>query len=208
MTTPRMTSDTTFFMATHDTAWMRVTEREDPLSTLTDKNFVVDLTRALVRYPTVNPPGNEQESAEFVGKHMEALGLEVEVQRFAEHRANVLGRMRGSGDKRALVLTGHLDVVPPGGQEWSHSPFDAVLEDGRIYGRGSCDMKGGVAAMVAGVKSLLGNGFRPRGDIVLAFTAGEEAGMQGAQVMVERRSLEEAGYLVVGEPSDINVYIG
>ncbi|HEX8919705.1 MAG TPA: M20 family metallopeptidase, partial [Chloroflexota bacterium] len=169
---------------------------------------VVDLTRELVRFPTVNPPGNERESAEFLGRRMEEMGLEVEVQTIAEQRANVLGRIRGRGEGPSLVLTGHLDVVPPGGQAWTRPPFDAVLEDGRIYGRGSCDMKGGVAAMVAAAATLVRDGFRPQGDIVLACTAGEEAGLQGALVMVERRSLEGAGFLVVAEPTDLNVYIG
>ena len=172
-----------------------------------DRDLVVELTRELVRFPSVNPPGDEQEVAEFLGGRMSDLGLEVELQPFAPKRANVIGRLRGAGAGH-LVITGHLDVVPTGGQEWRHAPFAAELAGGRLYGRGSCDMKGGVAAMVAASAALKRGGFRPKADLILACTAGEEAGMQGALAMVERRSLQGSRYLVVAEPSDLNVYIG
>jgi succinyl-diaminopimelate desuccinylase len=123
------------------------------------------------------------------------------------NRANVLGRLPGSGDGH-LVLTGHLDVVPPGGQAWEHDPFGAEMVDGRIYGRGSADMKGGVAAMVAALAALKAAGFQPSADVILAATCGEEAGMLGAGAMVKNGSLSGSRYLVVGEPSDLEVFIG
>jgi len=185
------------------TSGMEVTSKREP----PDRNLVTELTQQLVRFPSVNPPGNEQEVAEFLGGRLRELGLQVEIQPLGESRANVIGRIRGEGTGH-LVLTGHLDVVPPGGQEWEHDPFAADLVDGRIYGRGSADMKGGVAAMVAAAASLASSGFRPRADLILACTAGEEAGMLGALTMVERRSLEGARHLVVAEPSDLNVFVG
>lgn len=172
-----------------------------------DRDLVVDLTRELVRFRSVNPPGNEQEVAEYLAGRMTELGLEAELQPLEEGRANVIGRLRGEGSGH-LVLTGHLDVVPPGGQEWRHDPFGADLDDGRIYGRGSADMKGGVAAMVTAAAALVRSGFRPSADLILACTAGEEAGMLGAIAMVERGALEGARYLVVAEPSDLNVFVG
>src|SRR5579872_4023843 len=135
-----------------------------------DKDLVVELTRDLVRIQSVNPPGNEQEAAEYLGNRMRHLGLEVELQHLEPDRAQVIGRLRGSGDGH-LVLTGHLDVVPPGGQTWEHEPFAADLVDGRIYGRGSADMKGGVAAMVAAAAALIDAGFHPSADFVIAATA-------------------------------------
>lgn len=172
-----------------------------------DPEEVVELTRDLVRFPSVNPPGNEAAPAEYLAKRMTDMGLDVEVQTLEPDRANVIGRIKGSGDGH-LVFTGHLDVVPPGGQAWKHDPFAADLVDGHIYGRGSADMKGGVAAMVAAAGALLRAGFKPKADYVIAATCGEEAGMLGAQAMGDRRSLEGSRYLVVGEPSDLDVFIG
>lgn len=177
------------------------------MTTDIDRDLVVDLTRQLIRFQSTNPPGNEEEPARWLASRMEALGLEAEIQQLEPDRANVIGRLRGTGEGH-LVFTGHLDVVPPGGQEWEHGPFDADLVDDRIYGRGSADMKGGVAAMVAAAAALVCDGFRPSADVVIACTAGEEAGMMGAAAMVERRSLEGSRYLVVAEPSDLDVFIG
>jgi succinyl-diaminopimelate desuccinylase len=171
-----------------------------------DRDLVVELTRDLVRFKSINPPGDEQPAAEYLAAQLRELGLEAEMQVLEPNRANVLGRLRGSGDGH-LVLTGHLDVVPPGGQRWDHDPFGAELVDGRIYGRGSADMKGGVAAMAAAMAALKAGGFRPTADVILAATCGEEAGMLGAGAMVENGSLSGSRYLVVGEPSDLEVFI-
>jgi succinyl-diaminopimelate desuccinylase len=172
-----------------------------------DRDLVVELTRELIRFRSVNPPGNERPVAEFLAKRMQELGIEAEIEQLAPDRANVVGRLRGSGSGH-LVFTGHLDVVPPGGQAWEHDPFAADLVDGRIYGRGSADMKGGVAAIVTALAALAKSGFKPSADIILAATAGEEAGMIGAAAMVERQSLAGSRYLVVAEPSDLDVFIG
>src|SRR5579872_6997787 len=172
-----------------------------------DRDLVVELTRALVRFRSINPPGNEQEPAEYLGNHLHRIGLEVDLQQLAPGRSNVLGRLPGAGEGH-LVFTGHLDVVPPGDQPWSHDPFAGEMADGRIYGRGSADMKGGVAAMLTALEALARGGFQPKADVILAATAGEEAGMLGARAMVERRSLTGSDYLVVGEPSGLEVFIG
>lgn len=172
-----------------------------------DPNLVVELTRDLIRFPTVNPPGNELPAARYLADRMEQFGLDVELQELEENRANVIGRLRGQGEGH-LVFTGHIDVVPPGGQAWQYPPFGGDLVDGRIYGRGSADMKGGVAAIVAALASLKHAGFRPAADVIAACTYGEEAGMVGAKGMTERRSLEGSRYLVVAEPSDLGVYVG
>jgi succinyl-diaminopimelate desuccinylase len=171
-----------------------------------DPDLVVELTRDMVRTQSVNPPGDEQPVAEYLAGAARRHGLEAEIEMLDEARANCLVRLPG-GDAPSLVFTGHLDVVPPGEQPWEHPPFGAELVDGRMYGRGSADMKGGVAAILAAMAALKESGFAPGGDVVLAATAGEEAGLYGARAMVERRSLEGAGYLVVAEPTDLNVFV-
>ena len=173
-----------------------------------DRDLVVDLTRELIRFQSVNPPGNEQPVAKYLATRLRDLGLEAELEEVEAGRANVVARLHGQGSGH-LVFTGHIDVVPPGGQKWAHGPFDADLVDGkRIYGRGSADMKGGVAAIAAAMASLVASNFRPTADIVLAATCGEEAGMLGARAMADRGSLQGARYLVVAEPSNLDVFIG
>lgn len=172
-----------------------------------NRDLVVELTQDLIRFPTVNPPGNELPAAQYLATRMEELGLEVELQELEQNRANVIGRLRGEGEGH-LVFTGHIDVVPPGGQEWQYSPFGGDLVDGRIYGRGSTDMKGGVAAIVAALAALKQSGFQPKADVIAACTYGEEAGMVGAKGMTEKQSLTGSRYLVVAEPSDLGVYVG
>lgn len=171
-----------------------------------DRDLVVDLTRELIRFRSVNPPGDEQPVAEFLqGKFLD-LGLQVQLQPVAPNRANLIARLPGRGTGH-LVLTGHLDVVPSGEQQWEHGPFDADLVDGRVYGRGSADMKGGVAAMVAAAAALAQAGFHPEADLVLAFTSGEETDELGSKAMVDQRSLDGSRWLVVGEPTDLDVFI-
>jgi succinyl-diaminopimelate desuccinylase len=171
-----------------------------------DSDLVVRLTRDMIRLRSVNPPGDERPVADYLAAEARQNGLEAELQKLDPGRANCIVRLPG-GDAPALVLTGHLDVVPPGDQAWEHDPFGAELADGRIYGRGSTDMKGGVAAILTAMIELRRSGFRPAGDVVLAATAGEEAGLYGARAMVERRSLQGGGYLVVAEPTDLNVFV-
>jgi succinyl-diaminopimelate desuccinylase len=174
-------------------------------SVAADQELVVELTRELVRYRSVNPPGNEGEIAEHLAGRMRDLGIEATVETVEPGRANVIGKIAGAGGK-PLVFTGHLDVVPPGGQRWQHDPFAAELVDGRIYGRGSADMKGGVAAIVTAMAALARADYQPSGDIFLAATCGEEAGMIGARAIVDAQGLPTGGNLIVAEPTDLNVF--
>ncbi len=168
---------------------------------------VVELTRELIRFQSVNPPGNELPAAQYLAAWCNDRGIEASVEEVSAGRANVVARIKGNGTGH-LVFTGHIDVVPPGGQKWEHDPFEADLLDGRIYGRGSADMKGGVAAIAVAMASLARTGFRPTADIILAATCGEEEGMLGAQAMVTSGSLHGAAHLVVAEPSNLDVFIG
>ena len=177
-------------------------------STITpDRDLVVSLTQELIRFQSVNPPGNEKPAAEYLAARLRDLGLEAIIEDVEPGRANMVARVRGEGDGH-LVFTGHLDVVPPGGQKWKHDPFAAELVDGRIYGRGSADMKGGVAAIATAMAALSAAGFKPKADVILAATCGEEAGMLGAQALAARDSLAGAGHLVVAEPTNLDVFIG
>lgn len=172
-----------------------------------DCEDVVDLTRNLVRFDTTNPPGNEEAANRYLGAFLSGYGIEVEYQQVEPGRANLIARLRGTGEKGHLVFSGHMDVVPPGEAAWEHDPFAADLADGRIIGRGSADMKGGVAAMAVALTTLARTGFVPRADVILAVSAGEERLAPGARHMVATRVLEGSAHLVVGEPTGLDVCI-
>lgn len=179
---------------------------EDLLSRIREDE-VVNLCRDLVRFKSVNPPGDELEIAEYVAGALREAGLIVEVIPHTPTRASVLARLRGSGDVPALFYTGHLDVVPVGAEEWLHDPFGGEVIEGRLWGRGSSDMKGGDAAMIAAAKILAAADLSLKGDLILAFTAGEEGEQLGATELATRLDSIPVQAVVVAEPSSNDVYV-
>ena len=101
----------------------------------------IELTRALLRFNTINPPGNEQPCADYLGGLLEAAGFTIRSYPMGENRTNLVARIGGSAGKKPLCFSGHTDVVPLGAAPWSTAPFGGDIEDGKIYGRGSSDMK-------------------------------------------------------------------
>jgi acetylornithine deacetylase/succinyl-diaminopimelate desuccinylase-like protein len=144
-----------------------------------------ELLQALIRFDTTNPPGNEAACMAFLRELLEEHGFGVETYARAPERPNLVARLEG-GDAPPLLLQGHLDVVTTGGQSWSRPPFDGVLEDGFVWGRGAIDMKGGVAMLVSAFVRARVEGVRPAGDVLLVLLADEEAGGDfGARYLAE-----------------------
>ena len=115
---------------------------------------VVKFCQDLVRIKSVNPPGDELEAAEYVASTLKKIGLDVEVIKHSPSRGSVLARLKGSRQMPALLYNGHLDTVPVGAEKWTHEPFSGEIAEGKVWGRGASDMKGGLAAMMAAVKTL------------------------------------------------------
>lgn len=159
----------------------------------TFRDRVAQITRDLIQIDTTNFGGNdsrgEPEAAAYCAKLMEALDMAPEILESAPGRASVVGRMRGwDTDAPALVLHGHLDVVPADASEWSVDPFAAEVIDDVIYGRGAADMKGMDAVMLTALEFLHAQGIRPRRDIILALFGDEEAGgVYGSDWLVTHR---------------------
>ena len=165
-------------------------------------NEPVLLAQSLVRAETVNPPGDELAAAALLAPRLEAAGFSTELHELAPGRPSLIARLAGGGDRPALCLTGHLDVVAVGGAAWSREPFGGELAEGRLHGRGSSDMKGGVAAIVVAAERLAGSiGARAGAGLELVFTAGEETGCEGAARLADAGLLERAGAIVVAEPT-------
>lgn len=135
-----------------------------------------DLLRNLIRFDTTNPPGAEAPCIAYVESLLKAFGFETTLVGKDPNRPNLITRLCGIGNAPPLLLFGHVDVVPTADQDWSHDPFDAVIERGYIWGRGALDMKSGVAMMLSALLRLRAERATPAGDIVLAVLSDEEAG--------------------------------
>ncbi len=173
-----------------------------------DDQQLVAFTQALIRCQSWNPPGDETGVAALVAQQLEGFGLEVEIDPLGPSRHNVTGRLRGGGaGQGGLLLAGHLDTVPPGDGPWSHDPLGGRLEDGRIYGRGAADMKGGLAAMVFAAGALARSGLELPGNLLVAGTVGEEVDCRGAQALLEKGWLEGVGAIAIPEPTGVELCI-
>lgn len=166
-----------------------------------DEPGLVRLCADLVRFNTANPPGNERIAAEYVAAYLAPLGFTSEYLHHDAERATLVARRKGAGRVPGLVFNGHLDVVPVGGQAWRYPPFAGEVAAGRVWGRGSSDMKGGVAAMLAAIRSVVESGIELGGDLVFAATAGEEHSMIGAYAVAGSGLLGDVQAIVISEPT-------
>jgi succinyl-diaminopimelate desuccinylase len=175
-----------------------------------DRNRAFDPIRFLqqvVAVDSCDPPGNEIEIARFVHQALLDLGVEVRLDEFQPGRANVLGRIRGTGGRPSIVFSSHMDTVPVGKVPWLRPPFSGEIADGRLYGRGSSDMKSALAAMIGAAGKLAAAPASLQGDVILAFTAGESANLLGARRFAEQGLKAEIGAFLCGEPSNLDIII-
>ncbi len=177
---------------------------------------VVDLVRSLIRFDTSNTgeletTKGEAECARWVAEQLEEVGYETEyIEAGAPGRANVFTRLAGADSSRgALMLHGHLDVVPAEASDWSVHPFSGALEDGYVWGRGAVDMKDMVGMMIAVARAFKRSGTVPPRDLVFAFVSDEEAGGKyGCKWLVENRpDLFEGVTEAVGEVGGFSLTI-
>jgi succinyl-diaminopimelate desuccinylase len=172
-----------------------------------DRDAAVRLLTECVKLATVNPPGNEKLAADWLAEQLAYMGFRPMVADLGNNRANVVTVLQGSGERPALVFNGHLDVVPIGDTPWTHDPFGGVHVAGRLYGRGTSDMKGGLMAMVMAADALKRAGARLKGDLIVSGVADEETGALGAKTWVQAGGLRGVGAVVIGEPTNLEVYI-
>lgn len=180
----------------------------DPLAYIRADRLVALCSR-LVQIRSVNPPGGERAIAEFVAGVLAAGGIGAELISHGPARASVLARIKGRGEAPNLLYSAHLDTVPVGADAgvWLHDPFGGAVADGKVWGRGAADMKGGLAAMIGAALALVEAGVSLPGDLLLAFTAGEEVDSLGAYAVAERPDLGPVGAIIVSEPSSNELFI-
>ncbi len=184
-----------------------------------NRDKAIKFLQKMVSIPSVT--GDEAAIQAFVADYMKAIGLDVDmwetdweelkkhpgyrpVNRGYEGRPNIVATRRGTGGGRSLLLNGHTDVIPVGnGEGWSDNPWSAAIKDGRIYGRGSCDMKSGVASHILAVEFLKGAGIDLKGDVYINVVIDEEVSGHGTLDTVIRGYKADAG--ISGETSDLAV---
>jgi acetylornithine deacetylase len=187
-----------------------------------EKNQVTDFLRELVRIPSVT--GDEGPIQQSIARRLKQMGLSVDVwepdwealkkhpgyvavSRGYEGRPNVVGILRGKGGGKSLLLNGHVDVIPAGAPEaWTHGPWSGDLADGRIYGRGSSDMKAGLAAMTMAAQAVIQSGIRLKGDVILEYTVDEELSGNGTLACVMKGYRGDGG--ICCETSSMRVQPG
>ncbi len=162
---------------------------------------VISLTKKLLSFNTINPPGNEEKIARYTGELLRENGFETELLVYGDNRLHLIAEKGLSEIVPPIVFSGHFDTVPLGSKKWTYDPFEGVIKDYKIWGRGSSDMKGGLAAMICASLEVF-SGTNPEGGIRLIFTAGEELGCQGAQDLVKKmNNRDKARAVIVGEPT-------
>ncbi len=172
----------------------------------------VAFTQELVRIPTENPKlaaieaGAEATCQDVIEARLRALGCTTERWEVYPGRPDLVGTLRGEGGEmaRSLILNGHIDVVPAGDPAaWTYAPFAAEIADGKIWGRGTVDMKGGIAAMITAVEAIQLAGIRLQGDVLLESVVDEETGGPGTMQTIEHGYRADAAIVV--EPTDFAV---
>jgi len=177
------------------------------------KNELVQLVSDIVKIPSINPTypgevyedvlGGETKVAMHMKPFLDNIGLKTDIWDKEEGRSNLVGVYKGSGGGKSLIFNGHTDVVPPGAEEqWTlDGPWSGKVADGKIWGRGSCDMKGGDVCAFIALKSLLNAGLKPKGDVILEYVVGEEMmnTPAGTGATIERGYKADAAIVV--EPS-------
>ena len=168
----------------------------------------ISLTRTLLAFETVNPPGREHDCAHMAGQLLKDAGFSVEYFDYEPGRTSVVARIGGSDRKPPLCLTGHLDVVPLGTRQWSKAPFTGETDGDKLYGRGTSDMKSGVAAILTACVSL-SKTLKGTAGLVVVLTAAEEGGCIGsARLATMPKLMGKAGAIVVGEPTSNTPLVG
>lgn len=167
----------------------------------------LSLSRDLLRFDTINPPGDERACALHLGAILEGAGFAVQTYEFAPARTSLIARRGGSSDRAPLCFAGHIDTVPLGARAWQRDPFAGETGEGRLYGRGSSDMKSGVAASVIAATRLAARLDATAG-LLLVLVAGEETGCEGSRHLAGLQVLSNAGAIVVGEPTGNYPFVG
>ncbi len=169
---------------------------------------LVELVSDLVRLPSENPPGREALVEQYLMQYCEINSLLVERVPVLSNRANLIITLPGEHDDAPLAFTGHMDVVPVSAEEllrWKTDPYEPVILDGRMYGRGAADMKGGLACALFAMSEYARASIRPSRTVHLLVTCDEEYNMRGSRAFLEHPLMGKLSDLIVCEPTGMTL---
>ncbi len=171
---------------------------------------LTDLICNLIAVDTSNPPGNEANLCANIENYFNRLNISITTYPLDSQRKSLVARIKGRSDKNILAFTGHMDVVPVSPREreaWHTPPFEPVIKNGRIYGRGSTDMKSGLAtamtALMLTCEKIKSGSYLPETDIMLIITCDEEDFMSGSKKLLRESFIKDIGKLIVCEPTSL-----
>ncbi len=148
-----------------------------------------ELLQRLIRFDTTNPPGNEAGCIQFLNDLLQEAGIRTSLLALSPERPNLYARLPGRGAAPPLLLYGHVDVVSTQNQPWTRPPFDGLIDDGYVWGRGALDMKGGIAMLVSALLRAKAEGISLPGDVIFCAVSDEEhIGEYGAKFLVEQHA--------------------
>lgn len=169
--------------------------------------LLFEIFKGLIEIDTSNPDGNEKEAALYLKTVFDRYGINCLVQEISETRANFFAEFDTGRPGDTLMFNGHLDVVPAL-EPWSMDPFSVTKKDGRLYARGSCDMKGGIAAFCVAVISLILERRLTRGKVQVLCVADEECANLGTRYYFEHlEEGEKPDYVIIGEPTELSLAV-
>ncbi|MBT2688221.1 M20 family metallopeptidase [Bacillus sp. ISL-47] len=189
---------------------IKTNERQERLKR--DGKEVVELTKNLVKIPSVYRPGveggNEEKVAQFTADYLKGLGIEVHIEEVEPGRPNVIGIVDSGRPGKTLLFEGHTDVVTEGDRDaWTHDPFSGEIINGRMYGRGTNDTKGNLACMITAVHSLLRDNEEWNGKIILCIPCDEEGMMIGIKNFIKHGWADNVDGAIICEPEENQVCI-
>lgn len=168
----------------------------------------LEFLKEIVQIDSTNPPGNERLVAERIKELLDNVGIQNELIPFGDNRANLVAYLPGDGNSdKVLGLSGHMDVVPVGDVKWQFPPFSATEKDGKLFGRGTSDMKGGLVALLYAMVQIKQEQIPLKGNIKFLFTFGEEVGAAGAKELVRLGHMDDVTALIIAEPTNNEIYI-
>jgi len=191
----------------------RRVKRDQPSSFDSDKTIYdrpAELLQNLIRFDTTNPPGNEAKCIQYIQSLLSDAGFETTILSKDPERPNLIARLEGKGEASPLLLFGHVDVVTTAHQKWTHPPFEGVIEDGCVWGRGALDMKGGVAMMLSAFIRAKVDHLKPAGDVILTILCDEEGfGDYGAGFLVQNHADQFQGVkYAISEFGGFSTFVG